>query len=129
MALNAGEVGIGAALLGGPSLTGGLGVFQRAGGAALAGAGLFGGIWNTASAIHNGLTPKDAALGIGHLAGSAANSIGHGVSDLGHRAWEGASQFSHKAAQGVSGLGKRLLHSATTANYENLGPLYNHWAH
>lgn len=129
MALNAGEIGTGAALLAGPSLPGGLGLFQRAGGVALVGAGLFGGMWNTGSAIKNGLTPKDAVLGIGHLAGSAAKTLGRGAADLGHRAWEGASQISHTAALGVSGLGNRLIHSAATADYDRMGPLCNHWAH
>ena len=59
---------------------------EMLGGAAMTGVGVFSGVWNTATAIGNGMSLGDAASGIGHVASSGARAIGSMASD----AWHGA---------------------------------------
>ena len=85
MGLAAGEIGAGAGLGIHGLMTGN--PLEMLGGAALAGTGVFSGVWNTATAIGNGMTLSDAASGIGNVASSGARAVGSMASD----AWDGAS--------------------------------------
>jgi hypothetical protein len=53
-------------------------------GLGLAGVGAFSGVWNTATAIGNGMTLSDAASGVVHEGGALLDAGEHALSDAGH---------------------------------------------
>jgi hypothetical protein len=88
MGLAAGEVGAGAVALGsagsnllqGNLLTAGM---QGAAGVGLMGLGAFSGVYNTATAIGNGMGVSEAASGIANVGGSLIDAGGQALSDAG----------------------------------------------
>lgn len=97
MGLAAGEIGAGAGMGLHGLMTGN--PLEMLGGAAMTGVGVFSGVWNTATAIGNGMSLGDAASGIGHVASSGARAIGSMASD----AWHGAGNAISGAGSAISG--------------------------
>jgi hypothetical protein len=94
MGLAAGEMGAGGLAMGaglGNLMTGSplTGLAEMAGGAGLMGVGAFSGIYNTVTAVGNGMGIGDAASGLAHVGGSVLDAGAHAASD----AWDGITSL------------------------------------
>jgi len=85
---------------------------EAAGGVGMMGLGAFTGIYNTVTAVENGMTPSGAVSGIGHVGsglaragGQMLSDAGDAISDAGSSVLDSGASLVDSATSGIAGIG------------------------